>query len=109
MNNDQHDPIFASSLRELKWILVAWLAYFMWVMGYCGLFGYEVDPADLKIVMGMPSWVFWGIVMPWIAATGFTAWFSMIKMEDHPLPDSDVRPDSGTEIGSTIDSESHDG
>ena len=86
MNNDGLDPIFASGIRELKWILVAWLVSCTWVVGYCYLFGYDIAPDEMTTVFGMPSWVFWGVLCPWVASTSFTAWFAMCKMQDQELP-----------------------
>ena len=91
LNDLRLDPIYESSLRELKWILIAWLICCVWVIGYCGLNGYEVDAnTKLDLVMGMPAWVFWGVVLPWLVATLFTIWFVLFKMQDHPLP---IEPD----------------
>ena len=80
------DPIFESSLRELKWILLAWLVNFIWVIGYCSLFGYSNSDAT---VMGMPSWAFWGVFLPWIVMTLFTVWFAFFQMTDHPYEDEE--------------------
>lgn len=91
MNNDDLDPIYVSGIRELKWILGAWLTSCLWVVGYCALFGYEVSPEQMTIVWGMPSWVFWGVLVPWIVSTLFTAWFVLFKMHDQPLPDVETK------------------
>ena len=81
----QADPVFASSLRELKWILVVWLVNFLWVVGYCAMYGYQSESRPLTTVLGMPSWVFGGIFAPWIVATVISSWFALTQMEDHPL------------------------
>ena len=81
------DPVFASSLREFKWILLIWLVFFLWVIGYCYAFGYPDPETPLVTVIGMPSWVFWGIFLPWIAATLASTWFALTQIKDHPLPD----------------------
>ncbi len=79
------DPVFASSLRELKWILAIWSVNFIWVVGYCVLYGYYEEEAPLATVIGMPSWVFWGVFLPWILSIVVSAWFAFAFMEDHPL------------------------
>ena len=48
------DPVFKSSLRELKWILVIWLVHFVWVIGYCYAYGYLTPETPLTTVIGMP-------------------------------------------------------
>ena len=83
------DPIFVSSLREAKWIVVAWTLNFAWVIGYSLSFGYRGgdEPSELITRLGMPAWVFWGVFTPWIVTTLFTAWFALTQMDDHPLDD----------------------
>ncbi len=81
----QSDPVFASSLRELRWIVLIWLVNFCWVVGYCRVYGYQAEGQPLATVLGMPSWVFWGILFPWLAATAVTSWFALTQIEDHTL------------------------
>jgi hypothetical protein len=81
------DPVYRSSLRELRWILFIWFIFLLWVVGYCGLFGYQTEEAALTTILGMPSWVFGGVFLPWIAATIVTCWFALTQIEDHPLQD----------------------
>ncbi|MGB7345644.1 MAG: DUF997 family protein [Pirellulaceae bacterium] len=95
------DPIFASSIAELKWILVAWAVSCLWVVGYSVMFGYNIDPDNLQLVWGMPAWVFWGVLLPWICSTMFTIWFARYRMIDQPLPtapDEVVASPSATEM-----------
>jgi len=87
------DPVFKSSLRELKWIFAIWLVHFVWVVGYCYAFGYPPPETPLTTVIGMPSWVFWGVFVPWIVATLVTGWFALTQIEDHVLPDCTSAPE----------------
>ncbi len=84
------DPVFKSSVRELRWILVIWFIHFIWVLGYCYTFGYPDSEQPLSTVLGMPSWVFWGVFAPWITATAISIWFALTQIEDHALTDSCV-------------------
>ncbi|MAI72524.1 MAG: hypothetical protein CMM01_16680 [Rhodopirellula sp.] len=98
------DPVYKSSLRELKWIFVIWLLHFVWVVGYCCAFGYPPPESELITVLGMPSWVFWGVFVPWISATLISTWFALTQIQDHELPDSlpaalATRSDTQTESG----------
>lgn len=87
----QWDPLYLSSLREAKWIVVAWCVNCAWVVGYCRLYGYDsFDTENIKTILGMPSWAFWGLFVPWVTATVFTIWFALTQMEDHPLEPADV-------------------
>ena len=79
-----YDPVYLNARRESKFILIAWAAFGIWVVGFCMLKGYDVDPDQMKVVMGMPSWVFWGIALPWFLAALLTVWFSLFYMKDDP-------------------------
>lgn len=92
----KHDRLLASSLREFKWILVIWLALFVWVIGVCYSYGYDSE-ADIAMVLGMPAWVFWGVFVPWIAAAVTSSWFALTQMEDHPLEQVNSERDDGQE------------
>lgn len=88
------DPLYVSSLKEFKWIVVAWSVNFAWVIGFCVVSGYgegngqHSADTELSLVLGMPSWVVWGVMLPWILASLFTAWFALTQIQDHPLDDS---------------------
>ena len=56
-----------------------------WTVPYCYLFGYDNDPETIRITLGMPSWVLWGVAVPWLAATVFSCWFALCYMKDDPL------------------------
>ena len=88
-NAEARDPLYRGALRELRWILAAWAVNFAWVIGYCRVAAFRVEPGEPATVWGMPSWVFWGVFLPWIAVTAFTAWFALTRMEDQPLGETD--------------------
>ncbi len=81
------DPLVASSKREALFAASLWLAATIYTVGYCSLFGYQRAADDLKFVMGIPDWVFWGIVAPWTFCTIVSIWFAMRCMRDDPLGD----------------------
>ncbi|MCA9077443.1 MAG: DUF997 family protein [Planctomycetaceae bacterium] len=80
------DPVYLNARREALVILCLWAAAMMWAVPYCYFFGYHPvgDPAELKTILGIPSWVFWGVVVPWgtccLASVALALWF--IKDED---------------------------
>jgi len=86
------DPVFVQSLRESGVILLTWLACFVWTFTYCTRYGYptDVDPAAFPTVLGMPSWVVWGIVLPWSLANIVTLLFCFGFMQDATLEPDDV-------------------
>ena len=76
---------FEQSKREMRIILCTWFVFCVWVVGYCTTHAYELDPENLSITFGMPSWVFWGIAAPWCCATIFTVVFGFRLLRDQPL------------------------
>jgi hypothetical protein len=81
------DPVFLHSRREAIVIFCIWLAALLWAVPYCYLNGYagNIDPADVSTVWGIPSWLFWGIAVPWVVADLATIWFCFCFMQDDDL------------------------
>lgn len=75
----QPDGGFLRARREAALILASWAACLLWTIVYSHLFGYKTGPVSL--VFGIPSWVFFGILVPWVAATVFSVWFSLRWMK----------------------------
>ena len=80
----RYDPVYLHARREAVEILLAWAVSLGWSIGYCSLRGYQSD-APLSMVLGIPAWVFWGIVVPWIVASVFTFYYSLVRMKDDSL------------------------
>lgn len=84
------DPVLTNSRREAVIIGLAWLAATAYTCIYSYLYGYirpgrPLTVADIRPVLGMPSWVFWGIMAPWAACSLFTFWFAGFYMVDDDL------------------------
>src|SRR5262245_69702 len=69
------DRVYLSSRREALVVLVVFVLSMIWTVGYCYLYGYGGDIRQLKFVLGFPSWVFWGVVMPWGVCIAFSLFF----------------------------------
>lgn len=80
-----YDSTFLHTRHEALIIFAVWLLALIWVVPYCYFHGYGIDTANLKTVWGVPSWVFWGIVAPWLVANFFTFWFCFFSMADDDL------------------------
>lgn len=91
---------FRQTSRETVVILVAWLAFLSWTGLVCSLAGRLEAGKTVETLYGMPRWAFFGVVLPWIAACGFTFWFSIFGMKDTPLDPDRSAPsaDSGPEL-----------
>jgi len=84
----EYDPVFLHARREAIVIFCTWLVALIWAVPYCYIYGYNVaDPSQIKTVFGIPSWLFWGIAVPWIVANVFTTWFCFGFMKDAELVD----------------------
>ena len=97
---EDEDPLLRSARRELKVAVLFWVVFATWALGLGKLLAYK-KPADgemLSMILGMPSWVFWVVMLPWFLATVFTLWFALRFMKDH-----DLLADSGMNVdGSPI-------
>jgi len=99
------DPAAASRLlhharREARFTLLVWALAFVWVVGYCYLFGYQhaadswpvqaglvppTAPADFRQIAGLPEWVCFGIIAPWLLCTFITLAFALFAMTEDEL------------------------
>lgn len=84
------DPVVKNAKREGLIIAAAWLASTIYSCGYCYLFGY-IRPSrplgvnDLQPILGIPSWIMWGVLLPWGLCAVFTFWFAGFYMTDDDL------------------------
>ena len=91
----QEAPLFTHARRELSWTLTAWAVCGLWVVGVSWWGGTRTEEEGLRLVLGFPAWVFWGVGLPWLAANVFTFWFCFRCMADDPL--DEVAGESGPE------------
>lgn len=66
-------------------VAVVALAATVYTLGYCARFGYGRVGDPVRFVLGFPSWVFWGIVTPWVLCVLFGVWFSWSFMTDDDI------------------------
>ena len=91
---DQLDPVVVHARREAVAILLAFGACLIWSVTWCYLAGYHGSAgADLSKVLGMPGWVFWGVIVPWLAADLFAVWFCFFFVADDPLGEPEEEAD----------------
>ena len=82
MPHNTGDPTLRQGKREAILILSIWLVALCYTVGVCWWMGYDRDPADLKLIFGIPDWVLIGILVPWIAMVPVSAWISFGFMPD---------------------------
>jgi hypothetical protein len=79
------DPIVRSGRREAFVVMLIWLSALGYTLTYCYLCGYNQPAESLKLVLGFPAWVFWGIVLPWTVCVLISWAFSAVFMRDADL------------------------
>jgi hypothetical protein len=84
-DHEQWDPLFLNSRREAILILCLWALCLLWAVPFCYLNGFRQSPEEMRTILGMPDWVFWGITVPWVLASVFAIWFSMRVIVDDDL------------------------
>ncbi len=82
--------VLKNARREALIIFATWLAATSYCCGYYYLFGTSgaerpLGSADVKPVLGIPSWFLWGVVLPWCVCVVFTVWFAGFRMTDDDL------------------------
>lgn len=65
--------------------MAVWAVCLAWSTFYSAVEGYRPTSGDMPLVFGMPSWVFWGILFPWVLCLVFSAWFCFFYMADDDL------------------------
>lgn len=79
----EYDSAYLNSLRELKILSGLGFLALAYTIGYSSQFGYSVSsPENLKTVLGMPHWIFWGVLVPWIVTAALTIGFALFVMRD---------------------------
>lgn len=101
--SEQKESFFTVQARHAQQCTKeAWIVSGIWLAGlvYCStaisILGYvptDQRPAEPELVLGMPSWVFWGLFLPWFVLIGATWWFAgRCLKDDEPymkMPDGD--------------------
>lgn len=87
--NDEYelDPVFVNSRREAWFIFGLWFVCLIWAVpvSYSLGFGQPATPEDMPLVLGIPRWTFWGVLLPWLVADAVTLWFCFRYLKDDPL------------------------
>ena len=88
------------SRREALFVALLWLAAITWTVGYCYLRGYRHAPdswavqqglaeprnaANFRTVAGLPDWVAYGVIAPWLVCSAATVLFGLYGMRDDDL------------------------
>lgn len=85
------DPVLHAAWREALVVFALWGAAMAWSVGYCALRAYPPKEklaeaaANLTFTLGFPTWVFYGIVLPWVLCVLASLLISRFVMRDADL------------------------
>src|SRR5207249_822725 len=65
-NAGKEQRLLRHARREGLVILVVWAIALLWSVGSAYVLGYGRDAQDIRLILGMPDWVFWSVVLPWV-------------------------------------------
>jgi hypothetical protein len=80
--------------REALLIMLVWAVALVWSVGSGYVLGYERRPEEIGVILGIPDWVFWSVVLPWAICLAFSVWFCFAYMADDDLG-QDPEEDTG--------------
>jgi hypothetical protein len=98
---ERDDATFRHARQEAILIFLAWAVALLWSVSYCYFAGFPnepVDPETIPLVLGVPSWVFWGVGFPWLVADVFTVWLCFFYMKDDDLGEAHEGADVAEDI-----------
>ena len=98
---ERDDATYRHARQEAILIFLAWAVALLWAVPYCYFAGFStepVDPESITLILGIPSWVFWGIGFPWLVADVFTIWLCFFYMKDDDLGEAREGADLAEDI-----------
>lgn len=84
------DPVYKNGLKDARFGMTFWAITTVvvcggsWFMGYQHV-GRRLTAADIKPVMGIPSWFFWSVVVPWVLCSVICVVYAGFIMTDDDL------------------------
>jgi hypothetical protein len=84
------DPVLRNARREAIIIGLVWLAATVYCCVFSYVFGYDrpghpLGRNDVRPILGIPWWAFWGYLVPWGVCAVFTFWFAGWYVADDDL------------------------
>ncbi len=97
----EYDTTYLNSLRELYVIIGLFAVFCFWSIFVCYNYGY-LSPGEqlgeVSTVLGMPSWAFWGIGLPWLVVDAVAVWFCFFYMTADDLGEAHEGEDLAEQV-----------
>ena len=105
------DPLFLQARREMWMVLGLFSISLIWTISAANWLGYQAPlPADvdrLSLTWGMPTWVFWSVIAPWILLDVVAVWFCFYYMQDEPVAQGPTSAEDNSDQPSLVAQSSH--
>jgi hypothetical protein len=82
---NKEQQLLQNARREGRIIMIVWACCLVWSVGAGYVLGYRRPAAEMSLILGMPDWVFWSVLLPWGCALVFGGWFCFDFMTDDDL------------------------
>lgn len=81
VKNNKTRQHFLLCLKEFKVGVFVTALYIALSSAISYALGYNRDPNTIKLILGFPDWIFWGVLIPWVVIVTFTVIYGLIIME----------------------------
>lgn len=78
-------PILQTARREAAVVATLWAVAGAWSVSFCYWNGYGVKAEELHYTLGFPTWIFWGVVVPWVLCALLSLVIANLVMTDADL------------------------
>ena len=92
MSESSTNSLLPSARRELLVSAGVWLIALVWSVGISYRYGYDLQPDELTFTLGFPTWIFYGVVLPWGLCTLISGAIAFGFMQDADLGDAEDGP-----------------
>lgn len=110
-DKNEYDPVFLHARREAVAIILLFCGFCTWAVTICMTQGYLAPgeaPTAVHTTFGMPTWTFWGILVPWLAVDLVAVWFCFFYMKSDDLGTTREEEDLIEHVQHMTDGEAHD-
>ncbi len=84
-SDNKEQQLLRNARREGLLIMAVWALALVWSVTAGYILGYNRDAASIQLILGIPDWIFWSVVVPWLICFIFSTWFCFWYMADDDL------------------------